>query len=246
MKHNFISNKSSEELKKGLTFWGKPRSISVWQQVWIALLSFVAAWIIKVVGLTLRWESQGDEQLDAIYRSGRRAIFTFWHGGIFSATWYWRNRDIMVMTSQNIDGEFIARAIKLFGYDTARGSSSRGGMKALAKMAQCLKSGKDVAFTVDGPRGPRFVAKIGPVLLARRTGAGIFCFHVSLQRKFELKNWDRTQLPLPFSRALILKAPPIYVSKKADRSEIKQKYQEMQSILDKLQQSAENHWKKLS
>ena len=63
MKHNFISNKSSEELKKGLTFWGKPRSISVWQQVWIALLSFVAAWIIKVVGLTLRWESQGDEQL---------------------------------------------------------------------------------------------------------------------------------------------------------------------------------------
>ena len=77
-----------------------------------------------------------------------------------------------------------------------------------------------------------------------------FWQHLNLQlkhqRKFELKNWDRTQLPLPFSRALILKAPPIYVSKKADRSEIKQKYQEMQSILDKLQQSAENHWKKLS
>ncbi len=246
MKHNLIFKKSNEEPKRGLAFWDKPRSISVWKRVWITLLSFVTAWIIKIIGLTLRWESQGDEHLNAIYRSGRRAIFTFWHGGIFSATWYWRNRDIMVMTSQNTDGEFIARVIKIFGYDTARGSSSRGGMKALAKMAQSLKSGQNVAFTVDGPRGPRFIAKIGPILLARRTGAGVFCFHIALQRKFELKNWDRTQLPLPFSRALILKAPPIYVSKQADRSEIKQKYQEMQSILDKLQQSAENHWEKLS
>ena len=246
MKHNFISKKSSEEPKRGLAFWDKPRSISVWQRVWITLLSFVASWIIKIIGLTLRWESQGDEHLNAIYRSGTRAIFTFWHGGIFPATWHWRNKDIMVMTSQNLDGEFIARVIKIFGYGTARGSSSRGGMKALAKMAQSLKSGKDVAFTVDGPRGPRFIAKIGPVLLARRTGAGIFCFHISLKKKIELKNWDRTQLPLPFSRALVLKAPPIYVSNQADRNEIKQKCQEMQSILDQLQQSAENHWKKLA
>ena len=243
---NFFSKKENVEPKKGLAFWDQPRSISIWQKIRITLISLIGAWIIRIVGLTLRWESQGDEHLNNIYCSGRQAIFTCWHGGIFSATWYWRNRDIMVMTSQNLDGEYIARAIRMFGYGTTRGSSSRGGMKALTKMSQALQFGKDVAFTVDGPRGPRFIAKIGPVLLARRTGAGIFCFHVSLQRKIELKNWDGTQLPLPFSRALVLKAPPIYVFKRADRNEIQKKHQEMQKVLNQLRQSAEKHWKKSS
>ncbi|MCY3757419.1 MAG: hypothetical protein OXG96_06815, partial [Acidobacteria bacterium] len=97
---------------------------------------------------------------------------------------------------------------------------------------------------VDGPRGPRFDAKIGPVLLARRSGAAIFCFHIALQRKIELDNWDGSRIPLPFSRALILKAAPIYVSRRADGEEIRRKHQEMQEVLDRLQRQGDEHWKK--
>ena len=232
------------EPRTGLAYWNRSRPLSRWQRVWIAVVARVGAWMVGWIGRTLRWESRGDEHLEQIYRSGKRAIFTTWHGGIFPATWYWRDRGIVVMTSQNVDGEYIARIIESLGYGAARGSSSRGGMKALVEMSRKLRQGNDVGFTVDGPRGPRFSAKIGPVLLARRTAAAIFCFHVELQRKIELDNWDRSQIPLPFSRALILKAAPIYVSPRADEEEIQRKHREMQDVLDRLRSQAEGHWKK--
>jgi lysophospholipid acyltransferase (LPLAT)-like uncharacterized protein len=232
------------EPRTGLAYWNRSRPLSRWQRVWIAVVARVGAWMVGWIGRTLRWESRGDEHLEQIYRSGKRAIFTTWHGGIFPATWYWRDRGIVVMTSQNVDGEYIARIIESLGYGAARGSSSRGGMKALVEMSRKLRQGNDVGFTVDGPRGPRFSAKIGPVLLARRTAAAIFCFHVALQRKIELDNWDRSQIPLPFSRALILKAAPIYVSPRADEEEIQRKHREMQDVLDRLRSQAEGHWKK--
>ena len=231
------------EPRRGLANWDRPRQLSRWQRIWIAAVTWVGARMVGWIGRTLRWESRGDEHLERIYCSGKRAIFTFWHGGIFPATWYWRHRGIVVMTSQNVDGEYIARIIRIFGYGAARGSSSRGGMKALVEMTGELKQGNDVAFTVDGPRGPRFDAKIGPVLLARRSGAAIFCFHIALQRKIEFDNWDGSQIPLPFSRALILKAAPIYVSPRADGEEIRRKHQQMQDVLDRLRCQAEERWK---
>ncbi len=243
MKSDIASEKEQQEPLRGLAYWDRPRTLSRWQRIRIAVVSQVGAWMVGWIGKTLRWESRGDEHLQEIYRSGKRAIFTFWHGGILPATWYWRDRGIVVMTSQNVDGEYIARMIRIFGYGVARGSSSRGGMKALAEMSRELKQGNDVAFTVDGPRGPRFRAKVGPVLLARRTGGGIFCFHIALRHKIELDNWDRSQIPLPFSRALILKAAPIYVSPYADADEIRRKHQEMQEVLDRLHQEAEGRWK---
>lgn len=236
--------KPETERFSGRAYSNRPRHLSQWQRIWIAVVTWVGAWMISWIGRTLRWESKGDEHLEQVYHSGRRAIFTFWHGGIFPATWYWRNRGIVVMTSQNVDGEYIARIIRIFGYGAARGSSSRGGMKALVEMSGKLKQGTDVAFTVDGPRGPRFNAKVGPVLLARRSGGAIFCFHIALERKVELDNWDRSQIPLPFSRALILKAAPIYVSPRADAEEIHRKHQEVQEVLDRLRHQAQGHWKK--
>src|SRR5436309_3099528 len=111
----------------------------------------------------------------------------------------WRNRGIVVMTSTNHDGEAIAQCIQRFGYGAARGSSSRGGFRALAEMAREIRRGRDTAFTIDGPRGPRYVAKQGPVLLALKTGAAIFCFHISMEHKVQLNSWDQFQVPLPFT-----------------------------------------------
>jgi lysophospholipid acyltransferase (LPLAT)-like uncharacterized protein len=190
----------------------------------------------------MRWECRGSDHLGSIYKTGKKAIFTFWHGRIFPATWFWRNRGIVVMTSQNFDGEYIARCIRKHGYGVARGSSSRGGLKALAEMARNLRKRSDVAFTVDGPRGPRYVAKMGPVLLAKRTGDAIFCFHISMKHKIQFNNWDNSQIPLPFTRALVLMAPPIYVARDATEDEVKAKLLEVQTVLDRMRLEGDSYW----
>src|SRR6478672_10736719 len=103
------------------------------------LIGWVGYLAITIVGRTVRWQSVGDSHLDDILKSGHRAIFTFWHGRIFPATYYWRKRGIVVMTSMNLDGEAIAQCIQRFGYGAARGSSSRGGLRALAEMIQSIR-----------------------------------------------------------------------------------------------------------
>ncbi len=190
----------------------------------------------------MRWECRGSDHLESIYKTGKKVIFTFWHGRIFPATWFWRKRGIVVMTSQNFDGEYIARCIRKHGYGAARGSSSRGGLKALAEMARNLRNGNDVAFTVDGPRGPRYVAKTGPVLLAKRTGDAIFCFHISMKHKIQFNNWDNSQIPLPFTRALVLMAPPIYVARDATEDEVKTSLLQVQTVLDRMRSEGDSYW----
>lgn len=209
-------------------------------KIW--LIGWIGYWLICIVGRTVRWQSEGDFHLDEIYKSGSRAIFTFWHGRIFPSTYYWRNRGIVVMTSMNRDGEAIAQCIQRFGYGAARGSSSRGGFRALAEMARDIRNGRDTAFTIDGPRGPRYVAKQGPVLLALKTGAAIFCFHISMQHKIQLNSWDEFQIPLPFTRALVLKAAPIWVPPDASEAHLRALHDKMQSTLDELRQLGDSRW----
>ena len=219
----------------------KPR-FSLWQRFQISVMQVFGYWLVLLIGITLRWESRGNEHLEEIYRQGRRAIFTFWHGRILAGAWYFRRRGIVVMTSMNFDGEYIARFIKWHGYGAARGSSSRGGLRALAEMARHIANGRDVAFSVDGPRGPRYVAKLGPVLLAKRTGAAIFCFHVSTRGFWQLNSWDHFRIPVPFTQALILKAPPIWVPADADQELQRAKHLEMQEALDRLRIEGDSYW----
>jgi lysophospholipid acyltransferase (LPLAT)-like uncharacterized protein len=206
------------------------------------LIGWFGTIAIAVIGRTIRWESEGDSHLDAIYESGHRAIFTFWHGRIFPSTYYWRDRGIVVMTSMNRDGEAIAQCIRRFGYGAARGSSSRGGFRALGAMAREIRQGHDAAFTIDGPRGPRYLAKQGPVLLAMKTGAAIFCFHISMKHKIQLKSWDEFQIPLPFTRAVVLKAAPIWVTPDAPETQLRDLHQQMQETLDRLRTEGDSRW----
>src|SRR5262249_44105925 len=201
---------------------------------------------IGAIGRTMRWQSVGGEHLDAIYESGHRAIFTFWHGRIFPATFYWRHRGIVVMTSLNLDGEAIAQCIERFGYGAARGSSSRGGFRALAEMIRDIRDGRDTAFTIDGPRGPRYVAKQGPVLLAKKSGAAIFCFHISMKHKIQLRSWDEFQIPLPFTTAVVLQAPPIWVPNNAPEEQLREIHDTMQTVLDDLRVQGDSWWHRRS
>src|SRR6476660_3002092 len=206
------------------------------------LIGWIGYFVINIIGRTVRWRSEGDSNLEEIYQSGNRAIFTFWHGRIFPATYYWRHRGIVVMTSMNRDGEAIAQCIQRFGFGAARGSSSRGGFRALVEMARYSRRGRDCAFTIDGPRGPRYVAKQGPVLLALKTGAAIFCFHISMKHKIQLKSWDDFQIPMPFTPALVLKAAPIWVPPDSSEAHLRDLHQQMQVTLDNLRIEGDSRW----
>jgi lysophospholipid acyltransferase (LPLAT)-like uncharacterized protein len=195
--------------------------------------------VILLFGSTIRWEVRGYDHLTSIHERGLRAIFTFWHPCIFPATWFWRKRGIVVMSSRSRDGEYIARFIQRFGYGAARGSSSRGAGRALAEMVECIENGIDVAFTIDGPRGPVYVAKDGAVILARHTGHAILPFHVTMDRYIAAPSWDRLQIPMPFTRAVMLIGEPLFVARDGQEDEPKAKQALLQSRLDRLRAEGE-------
>ena len=139
----------------------------------------------------------------------------FWHGRILPATFYFRRRGIVVITSENFDGEWIGRIIERFGYWTARGSTSQGARRALRELARGMAQGRAAGFTVDGPRGPARVAQPGAVWLAMATGSPVLPFHLEADAHWTLSSWDRTQIPRPFATVALALGEPIEVPRAA-------------------------------
>jgi lysophospholipid acyltransferase (LPLAT)-like uncharacterized protein len=191
--------------------------------------------LIKIIGRTVRWQVEGWEHWEAASRDGQLPIYTFWHNRVFLGTYFWQKRRIVVMTSQSFDGEYIARFIQRFGYGAARGSSTRGAVGAIIEMTRLMRAGAPAAFTIDGPKGPRYVAKMGAVLLAKKTGQPILPFTLSAKRFWEVKGtWDGFQVPFPFTRARVDIAPPIYVPADISDEALEAKRDELQAALDAL------------
>jgi lysophospholipid acyltransferase (LPLAT)-like uncharacterized protein len=188
--------------------------------------------LIKVIGRTIRWQLTGWGNWEAATREGQIPIYTFWHNRVFLATYFWQKRRIVVMTSQSFDGEYIARFIQRFGYGAARGSSTRGAVGAIIEMTRLMRAGSPTAFTIDGPKGPRYVAKMGAVLLAKKTGQPILPFTISARHWEAKRSWDGFQVPLPFSRAHVNIAPPIFVAADTDDEGLELKRNELQAALD--------------
>ena len=175
--------------------------------------------LINALGHTLRWRVEGLHHYDAIVASGRQPVMAFWHGRILPATFYFRRRGIVVITSENFDGEWIARIIERFGYGTARGSSTRGGPRAMAQLVRAMKAGKPAGFTLDGPRGPARVAQPGAVWLAGATGNPILPFHLEAADAWTLRSWDHTQIPKPRTTVSLVVGEPIEVASSATDEE---------------------------
>lgn len=188
--------------------------------------------LIRAVGRTVRFRVEGWEHWEEAARGGGLPIYACWHERVFLATYFWRGRGIVVMTSQSFDGEYIARFIQRFGYGAARGSSTRGGVGALVEMARLVRAGCPAGFMVDGPRGPRRVAKPGPILLAKKTGQAVLPFSIGAERFWEIPSWDRTQIPRPFTRAVVRIAPPLRVPADADNDAVERKREELQRALE--------------
>ena len=199
--------------------------------------------LIKLIGLTARFEVIGWDNHDKAEENGELPIYVFWHDRIFLTTYWWRNRRIVVMTSRSFDGEYIARFIQRFGYGAVRGSSTRGAVGAVIEMARLMREGCTTAFTIDGPKGPRYVAKMGAVLLAKKSGHPIMPVTMALDRYWEMPSWDRFQIPKPFTRARVYVAPPIYVPSDADDALLMAKRDELQQTLDDLNHQSEE-WRR--
>jgi lysophospholipid acyltransferase (LPLAT)-like uncharacterized protein len=194
--------------------------------------------LVAGLGATFKWRSDGVEHYDAVVRSGRQPIMAFWHGRILPATYYFRRRGIVVITSENFDGEWIAGIIERFGYGTARGSTSRGGRRALLQLRRDMAAGRPAAFTIDGPRGPARVAQPGAVWLAKATSNPVVPFHIEASRHWTLSSWDRTLIPKPFATVAIAIGEPFDVPSEAGEDEIEVARQQLEARLGVLEERA--------
>jgi lysophospholipid acyltransferase (LPLAT)-like uncharacterized protein len=188
------------------------RSLTTSQRIQTHLIAGAAYPAIAGLCRTITWKIEGAHHYDEILKSGRVPIIAFWHARILPATWFFRNRGVVALTSANFDGQWIARIIEHFGNRTVAGSTSRGGMRALLALKREVERGHPAGFALDGPRGPARVAQPGAVWLAGATGCPLLPFHAEASRSWTVSSWDRTQVPTPFSTVAISVAPPICVS----------------------------------
>ena len=209
------------------------------QRVVLWLITYVGSLAVRLVCSTLRYENSADPggPLDA---NERPIVWAFWHRCLIVATHRFAKRDIAVLTSRSFDGECISRVIEKFGYKAVRGSSTRGGVGAvLGAKKEIELHRRAVAFTVDGPLGPPFLAKPGPILLARTTGTPIIAFHIALQSAWTLPTWDGMVIPRPFSRAVVHFSAPMHVPTDADQAKMDRQLADLQSTLEHVRECAE-------
>jgi len=209
------------------------------QRLALGVVPFLASLLIRIVGCTLRYsifieDPQGTEFAE-------KTIYAFWHQCLFTASYRYRNRGIAVLISRSFDGELIARVVERFGYRPVRGSSSRGAVAGLLEMGRELEAGHAVAFTVDGPRGPLFVAKPGPILLSRTQNAPVRALHFGVKSAWRLNSWDRFVIPMPFSRVVLRMSAPLQLPPTATETQVEQLHTNLQRQLDAAREFAETN-----
>ena len=204
----------------------------------IAAIAAIGYPLIALLGRTFRWRVGGHEHYDAVVAAGRQPILCLWHGRILPGTLFLKRRGIIVITSQNFDGEWVARIIQRFGFGTARGSSSRNASGALRQMVRELRAGHPAAFTVDGPRGPAGVAKAGAVWLAMASGCPLVPFHIEADRFWTLRSWDCAQIPKPFSRVHAVIGEPIALHRLSGDEAQAGACRDLESVLEALRRRA--------
>ncbi|HTV04956.1 MAG TPA: lysophospholipid acyltransferase family protein [Acidobacteriaceae bacterium] len=218
------------------------RQFSVGQRIALWLVPRVTALVLAAVGATLRFEVIAEEgAVPAIPPA--KGIFCFWHRCTLPCGWYFRKFKCSILISQSFDGELIARTLGLLGYNSVRGSSSRGGFEGMLSLRDVLVNGDPVVFTADGPRGPIYRTKIGPVKLAQMTGEPIGSFYLLPQHAWVLRSWDRLLIPKPFSRVAVSWAREVTVSgSDATPEALEAKRVELNDALERARAQAERHF----
>lgn len=204
------------------------------EELKIRCWSFLAFWVLWLLGATTRKRQLGGDDLLARWQRGEQVILAFWHGRILLMSFAYRGQKACVMNSIHRDGEIITRVLRRFGVSAVRGSSTRGWMGGLKGMLDAYQQGHDLLVVPDGPRGPCYQAKSGVIQLARATGAPIFPATYSAAWKTTIKSWDRLLIPFPFSRVLYVVGAPILVPRDASNETIEAKRQELETALTEI------------
>ena len=215
-----------------------PRRFTLRQRITLRIIISLGYWLIRLIGPTLRvsisYEEGAQETLGQ-----RPLIGSFWHSCLIPATYICRNLGVRVMSSNSYDGEYMGRIIHKFGFVAVKGSSSRNAVRALLGLRRALEDGWTVAFTLDGPRGPRHKVKPGPVALARSSGVPLTMFHAAVDKAWVLNTWDKLMVPVPFSRVLIRFGKLIPVPHNATDEDLERYTRELQNSLDRVVEFAE-------
>ena len=187
-----------------------------------ALTSIVASGVLRALGATWRMRSHNAEPLHALRAQRKPVLFALWHGELLPLLWQHRNEGISILISEHKDGEIVARIAHSLGCKTVRGSTSRGGGRALIALSRALRDGGDGAITPDGPRGPARVFAPGAAIAAYRSGAFIVPIRMQTASAWRLNNWDRFTIPKPFARVDVYYGTPTQVFAESPRAAAEQ------------------------
>jgi len=196
---------------------------SLSDKVLLQIVPRIYAWILRLLALTIRREVVHQEYAEKFWNEGKFVIAAFWHQRLLMMPFLPHKGRVGMMISRHRDGEFIARAVKFFGIDSVRGSTTRGGTAALRGMVRFFAGGAHLAITPDGPQGPRHVVQRGVVELARLTAAPIVPVAYGATWKKVFNSWDQFILPLPFCRVVYIWGEPIFIPRDLKENELEEK-----------------------
>lgn len=206
-------------------------AFSLKQRALLALAPFPASLLVRGLAGSWRKSEQGATGVSPRSCGDKRFIYAYWHEYIMSLVGCYRDLPIHALASQSFDGELVSRFLLELGYPApARGSSSRGGVGAIREMCDLLAQGNHVALTVDGPRGPRRVAQAGALKIAQISKKEVVPVGFASSSETRLRSWDKTLIPLPFSRAVFYFEDPIKVGE--GEAELEAAHLRMQEKLD--------------
>lgn len=223
---------------------GSDKEFSFGQRVALWAVPKLTALLLAIIGTTLRFEVIAEEGA-VPEKPPTTGIFCFWHRCTLLSGWYFRKFRCSILISRSFDGELIARTLGLLGYGTVRGSSSRGGAAGLLGLQGVIERGLPVVFTADGPRGPIYQTKIGPVKLAQMTGQAMGSFYLLAESAWVMRSWDRFLIPKPFSRVAVSWARKVAApAEDADAATLERTRQELNDALERARLRAERHFAK--
>jgi len=204
-------------------------------------IPFLIVNLQRFYGLTLRRIDVGREEVEALRKKNASWIYAIWHTNVILSPYLNRGQNVNVMISASKDGEIINRVVYKFGNKAIRGSTSRGGMKALRSLLEELKQGHPAAITPDGPRGPAFKLQNGVIIAASRGRAPIIPFHYEAKRQWIAeKSWDKHRIPKPFTTLVVHYGKPIYIPENLDEESFKKQVALVeQKLLDNMKQCQE-------
>jgi lysophospholipid acyltransferase (LPLAT)-like uncharacterized protein len=213
------------------------------QRILLSIVPRIVWALISLIGLTWRFEVIAEEgAMPLLYGLGAGAqIFCFWHQCVLPCAIYYRRTHATILISRSFDGELITRILNLFGFRAVRGSSSRGAREGLLGLKSIIESGSPAIFTADGPRGPIYRTKMGPIKLAQLTGAPIGSFHLEPEHAWVMNSWDQFLVPRPFTRIVVSWARWTLVPTDLPEAEFEQKREELNAALERARLRAFAH-----